>query len=192
MRPLTVLFVCTGNTCRSPLAAGIARLLLPRGEVRFLSAGLQAMPGQPASEGACAAMAERGGALDDHRARPVTLDLLQQADWVVGMTRSHVAIFRQRFAGFYTGKVGLLGEPGRDLSATPATPPAEEVDDPFGGSHEGYRATARQIERLLAGWVEALAAEADGRGGPGQEDAPPDRDEARRDARTDEPPEEWT
>jgi protein-tyrosine-phosphatase len=153
----TVLFLCTGNTCRSPLAEALARKLWADGSVRFRSAGLQAVAGQPASEGSRSTARELGVDLDDHRARPLGLDLLDGTQWVIAMTRSQLVIFKRRFAGFYTGKIGLLGEPGVDLSATKATPPAEEVDDPIGGTLETYCATGRQIERLLRDWTPVLA-----------------------------------
>ena len=152
MNPLSVLFICTGNTCRSPMAEVIAGRLFAADAVHFRSAGLQAMPGQSATDGARAAAQERGLSLEDHRSRVLSLDLLEGVDWVIGMTRSHVAIFKSRFAGFYGGKIGLLGEAGVDLATIKATPPAPEVDDPFGAANRTYESTARQIEKLLAGW----------------------------------------
>jgi len=146
----TILFICTGNTCRSPLAEAIARRRW--GDRReFASAGLQAVSGQPASEGSALVAAELGADLATHSSQPLDPVLLRRADWVIGMTRSHVAIFRARYGGTYTGRLGLLGQPGVDLAAT-ATVAGEEVADPFGGAADDYRAVGRQIDRLLDGW----------------------------------------
>jgi len=160
MRPLTIVFLCTGNTCRSPLAEVIARQLMPNSGLRFRSAGIQALPGQSASSGSRMVARERGTSLAEHDSRAVTLELLEEASWVIGMTRAHVVLFKKRTEGFYTGKVGLLGEPGVDLAGSPATPPAEEIADPIGGNDDEYRAVGKQIERLLAAWVPYLASEA--------------------------------
>ena len=152
--PVTVVFVCTGNTCRSPLAMALARRAWPSG-VRARSAGLQAMPGMPAAENARRAASERGADLADHRSGAVDTDVVAGATWLIGMTRSHVAQLNARLGGRADVKVGLLGAPGVDLSGR-ATPEAEEVADPFGGDIDQYRAVADQIERLLAAWQDHL------------------------------------
>jgi len=154
LAPLTVVFVCTGNTCRSPLAMALARREWPAGVV-FHSAGLQAVPGQPATEAARLVAAERGSDLAAHRARPLDGTLVAAADWLIGMTRSHVAQLNARLGERDAVRVGLLGWPSVDLRGAP-TPDAEEVADPFGDSLESYRATADQIERLLRSWQGVL------------------------------------
>ena len=147
-----VLFLCTGNTCRSPLAEIIARDLMNGPVPGFGSAGLQAGSGQPASAESVAVAQRMGLDLSAHRARIVCPDMLQATRWVIGMTRSHAAIFRSRFRGHYTGAVGVLGLPGVDLAGSNYSPGAEEVDDPYGSGPADYQAVGAQIQRLLSAW----------------------------------------
>ena len=163
MNPQTVVFVCTGNTCRSPLAMALARRRWPR--VRFVSAGLQAALGMPAAESARTVAAERGGDLSDHAARPLDHELLAGADWVIGMTRSHVALINRAGGADLPARLGLLGAPGQDLRGCP-TPAEEEVADPIGGSLETYRTCADQLERLLDGWEDVFSGREGGQGDP--------------------------
>jgi protein-tyrosine-phosphatase len=158
---ITVVFVCTGNTCRSPLAMALARRRWPAATV--LSAGLQALDCQPAAEAAQVVARERGADLGSHRARRLDGELVARADWIIGMTRSHVAQLNAALRGSSV-RVGLLGTPNVDLAGRP-TPADEEVADPFGASLETYRTTADQLERLLAAWDETMTAGAGTRGG---------------------------
>ncbi len=160
MSPLTVVFVCTGNTCRSPLAMALARSLWP-GTVSFLSAGLQAAPEQPASGGALAAAAARGLDLQGHRARGLDASLVERADWLIGMTRSHVALLKTRLGREDRVRIGLLGAANLDLSDLPI-PEVEEVADPFGGDLAVYESTAGQLARLLHAWQPTFAGAAGG------------------------------
>lgn len=89
--PKSILFVCTGNTCRSPMAAALMRRALDkrgRSDIIVESAGLAA-DGSPASGNAVAAMAEQGVDLSAHRSRPATPALLRQADILAVMSPSH-------------------------------------------------------------------------------------------------------
>lgn len=157
--PQTVVFVCTGNTCRSPLAMALARRLWPD-QINIESAGIQARDGEPAALPARAVARERDADLDSHRSRPVRRPMLERPGWIIGMTRSHVAMLARHIDPAGPVRLGLLGAPGQDLRGQP-TPDAEEVDDPFGGDVERYRITADQLERLLRGWIPHLQTDDD-------------------------------
>ena len=140
------LFVCTGNTCRSPLAAGIAKSLLarklgvavqdlPDRNIEVLSAGVMAAQGQHASPEAVEAAADYGADLGSHRSRRVSLELIHAADMVFCMTEFHVAQVRQ-MAPQASSKVVRLDEAG-------------DIPDPIGGGLGVYRQTAKRIESAL-------------------------------------------
>jgi protein-tyrosine-phosphatase len=145
-----VLFVCTGNICRSPLAASLLeRALQERGlEVKVTSAGTGAWDGAPASEGAYLVGLERGLDLSGHRARLLTRELVEQADLILTMARHHRARVDE-LGG--EGRVFVLGEY--------AGKGGDEVSDPFGGDLGVYRDTCQELEALAAAVAERLAAE---------------------------------
>lgn len=150
---MNVLFVCTGNTCRSPLAEALLRRMLEERQVEGItvaSAGTGAWAGAPASEGSYLVALEDGVDLSAHRAQPLTPELAASSDLILTMARSH----RQRLSELGFGdRTFLLGEyAGRSGTAA-------EVDDPYGGSVTDYRDTYGQLKALLGSVVERLARE---------------------------------
>lgn len=147
-----ILFLCTGNTCRSPVAEVLARRLYGSLDLGWHSAGLDARAGQPASRESAAWVESAGLSLAGHCSRPVSPDVLADTAWVIGMTRSHAAIFKSRFGRVYHGSIGVLGAACVDLGLLDHSPDAEEVADPYGGTADEYDFACRQIASLLAGW----------------------------------------
>ncbi len=150
---LRVVLVCTGNTCRSPLAEALLRQALLAhavADVEVSSAGTGAWEGAPASEGAYLVALEHGLDLSGHRARLLTAEVIAESDLILTMARHHRARVLELGA---SGQVHLLGEyAGRaGLGA--------EVADPFGADLETYRQTRDELAGLAATVAARLAKE---------------------------------
>lgn len=141
--PRTILFVCTGNLCRSPMTEGFfKRRLEEEGKesaYRVRSAGTWAVEGTPASPNTIHAMAEHGIDLSKHQAHLLTVEDVREADLVVVMEEEHArAILRE--LPEEEGKVHLLTEvAGRE----------GDVEDPYGADLASYRETAGEILALV-------------------------------------------
>jgi protein-tyrosine-phosphatase len=150
---MRILFVCTGNTCRSPMAeAMMRRMLEEKGvtEIEVTSAGTGAFEGAPASEGAYLVGLENGLDLSAHRARRITQAMVSEADLILTMSPHH----RDRAVDLGGGgKVFLLGHyAGRNGEDS-------QVNDPFGADLDEYRTTFRELTGLLQATISRLEAE---------------------------------
>jgi protein-tyrosine phosphatase len=143
----TLLFVCTGNTCRSPMAEALARkMLADRLKIReselaekgykVLSAGTSAGHGGAASEESEQVVKKYGADLSRHESRPVTVSMIEEADKVWVMTGRHRKTLVEWMPD-HAAKIQLLDPSGK------------EVEDPIGGSMEQYRTAAKHIHDSL-------------------------------------------
>lgn len=139
-----VVFVCTGNICRSPMAEGIAAARLDPGHrVEFASVGTHAVVGAPATRHAITAAEEVGADISYHRGRDVYAGLLTRADRIYVMTRGHQRRITTAFPGV-AEKVELLDPEGTDIA------------DPYGMDLPDYREARDRIvaavEARLPDW----------------------------------------
>jgi protein-tyrosine-phosphatase len=138
-----ILFVCTGNLCRSPRAEAFFRRQLQdadvAGDVQVRSAGVWAQEGRPASAGATAVMAERGLDIHSHRAHTLTSEDIAEADLVLVMSREHLDYLRSMWPQ-YTYKVRRVAEMAGKR---------RDIVDPYGMPSQDYRDTADEIEAYL-------------------------------------------
>ncbi len=137
----TLLFVCTGNTCRSPMAEGIARKILANAvDWRVVSAGTGAVNGQPPSFNAVKAMRLAGLDISGHRSQMVNARLVEEATLILGLTRSHVDNLLYLYPQA-SEKTFTLGQFDAQLRAA-----EQDVVDPIGGSLEEYVSCRDQIQ----------------------------------------------
>lgn len=142
-----LLFVCSGNICRSPLAEAMARAALYAAGIDAVvqSCGTSALTGQRAEVGARAVAADLGLMLDAHRAQPVTRDLVASASLVVCVTDRHRDHVRQFFP-HQRAKIVSYDE----LTGL------GDIPDPYGGDAADYRALRDQLEKGMPKIVERI------------------------------------
>ncbi len=146
LEDMVIVFVCSGNTCRSPMAAGLAAQILsgklhipvdelPNQHVLVRSAGVHAASGMPAAPEAVKVVGEMGADIHKHRSMPLTDDLLRRADMIYTMTQAH----RDEIIAH----APLLSEKTFTLD------PDGDIEDPIGKGEQVYRRTAQRLEKLI-------------------------------------------
>jgi protein-tyrosine-phosphatase len=151
-----ILIVCTGNLCRSPMAMALLQDKLNKDEARrdwqVESAGTWGGEGRPASAHAVAEMAERGIDLSCHLARPVTREIVAEADLVLVMTQNHAEAIKTAFPD-QARKVHRLSEMiGKEY----------DIYDPYGSSRMEYAYTAKELEGLVENGYQRIVALVEG------------------------------
>ena len=150
---MRLLFVCTGNTCRSPIAEALARRLAGErslSEISVVSAGTAAWDGAPASDGALLVAMERGMDLSTHRARLLTRELVSGSDLILAMGPHHLE------------RIEALGGTGKThlLSAYASRGRSDRsITDPFGGDLDVYRSAFDELDREVHQAIDRIAAE---------------------------------
>jgi protein-tyrosine phosphatase len=141
-----LLFVCTGNICRSPMAAAVFSARADRRPGRVASAGVAALVNRPVPEAVKSLMLARGIDISHHRGAQFTSELAQPFDLVLVMEQAHRLFIEQNWIAL-RGRVRRLGE-WRSL----------DIEDPFNRSDKEYAFCLDAIETCLSDWEVRLAA----------------------------------
>lgn len=137
---MNILFVCTGNTCRSPMAEGFMNKISSQNDnlVSVSSRGIMVVPGSSVSLNSVRALSEFGIDISDHVPRGITSDDIEKSDLVLTMTSSQCEVLKKALPGCEF-KIHSLG----------SYVGSSDISDPYGGSYDVYKDCAIQLEEAI-------------------------------------------
>ncbi len=139
----SILLVCVGNICRSPIAEAMMKQWLPDTNVQ--SAGLSALSGQGADKMAKKVAKRHGLSLENHKAKPFTTEMGKEFDLILVMERAHINVITRSLPEI-RGKIMLLGHWNQRA----------DIPDPYGKDMEAFDYTFSLIKKSVSGWKVAL------------------------------------
>lgn len=143
----TILFVCTGNTCRSPMAEGFARAEFEKHSLPYRAKSAGIFPTDQTANGkSIRAIASYGIDLSSHQTRRLTGDEIAQAERILTMTQDQEALLKQAFP-FAKDKISVISPEG--------------IPDPYGGTQEDYEVCAKALKLAVERLTEELKHEAE-------------------------------
>lgn len=149
-----ILFVCSGNTCRSPMAEGLFRKIAFEKDIQVevLSAGIFAEIGSQAAHHAIQVALEKGVDIKNHKSQNINDLIMKDADFVLTMTLKHKELLANT-APQYKDKISTLKEYNHSKRES------LDIKDPYGGDKEAYKKCAEEIEKELMTFTDNLKKE---------------------------------
>jgi protein-tyrosine-phosphatase len=147
-----LLFVCTGNTCRSPMAEGLASKILQRlkltEKIDVFSAGIAALPGAPASSEAHSVLFRQGLDLSGHKARQLTKEMINDADLILTMTAAQKQLLQEFFPDM-AEKIFIVKEFAEHPQDMEGERFSYDIADPYGKSEAVYQQCAEELAQAI-------------------------------------------